>query len=172
MTVVTPYPRLLPWCVSADSFMVMRGFSQRERQIVLIACAAKKRTSACAARDLYVGDLFQKSLQFAKLLSPDAIYILSAEHGLVSLEDRLVPYNETLNSKSASQRRAWATRVLEQLRHVADCQRDQFTFLAGEKYREFLLPHLSKTSIPMEGLKIGQQLQFLRRKLRQSDGAM
>ena len=38
---------------------------------------------------------------------------------------------------------------------------DEFTFLAGEKYRKFLIPELSNVKIPMKGLKIGKQLQWL-----------
>lgn len=144
----------------------MRRTSEVRRHIVLIACAAQKRDHAIAARNLYTSNLFQKNLTFANALSPDAIYILSAKHGLLSLDERVEPYNETLNSKSASERRAWAKRILEQLERVTDFQKDRFTFLAGEKYRESLLPLLPNSSVPMKGLKIGQQLKFLNTHLR------
>ena len=42
-----------------------------------------------------------------------------------------------------------------------DVKNDEFTFLAGEKYRKFLIPELSNVKIPMKGLKIGKQLQWL-----------
>ncbi len=39
---------------------------------------------------------------------------------------------------------------------------DHFIILAGKRYREHLLPHLAHVEIPMEGLPIGKQLQFLK----------
>jgi hypothetical protein len=43
----------------------------------------------------------------------------------------------------------------------------QAVFLAGERYREFLAEHLKGhgvvVSVPMEGLRIGEQLSWLRR---------
>lgn len=33
--------------------------------------------------------------------------------------------------------------------------------LAGDKYRRGLLPHLTSYELPLEGLRIGEQLQFL-----------
>lgn len=44
---------------------------------------------------------------------------------------------------------------------MADLKNDEFTFLAGDTYREFLLPELYHVKLPMKGLKIGQQLQWL-----------
>jgi hypothetical protein len=62
------------------------------------------------------------------------------------------------------ERRAWAQRVLgalvPQLGGV-----DRVVVLAGERYREFLLPVLKRAcpavEVPMEGLTIGRQLQWL-----------
>jgi hypothetical protein len=51
--------------------------------------------------------------------------------------------------------------VVNQLNSVADLKNDQFTFLAGDKYRKYLLPELEHIKIPMQGLKIGEQLQWL-----------
>jgi hypothetical protein len=60
--------------------------------------------------------------------------------------------------------RAWAGGVVSQLAAVADLKRDRFVFLAGDKYRKFLVPHLTNCEVPMQGLTIGRQLQFLSRR--------
>ena len=61
------------------------------------------------------------------------------------------------------ERRAWAQGVLSALRRNCDLDADTFVFLAGEPYRQNLLPHIKNYSVPMEGLAFGKQLQWLRR---------
>jgi hypothetical protein len=113
------------------------------------------------ASDLYTSPLFQSGLAYAESMKPDAILILSAKHGLVPLDAVLSPYEETLNTKSDAEIRNWADGVLRQLAGVADLDRDQFILLAGERYRRHLTPHLRHHQVPMEGLRLGEQLSFL-----------
>ena len=131
--------------------------------IILIACASKKVDHRARARDLYKSDLFEKSLAYAESLHPDAIYILSAKHGLLDPETEIEPYDVTLNRMSAAERKKWARGVLARLGQVSDLRHDRYVILAGTRYRQDLTPHLAHTEIPMEGLRIGEQLQFLGR---------
>lgn len=130
--------------------------------IVLIACASKKRLARAKAADLYSSPLFELSLRYARQVGPDAIFILSAKHGLLALEDEIEPYNVTLTGMPARERRNWAARVIRQLRERADPQNDHFVLLCGEKYREYLIPWLASYEVPMKGLQIGKQLQWLK----------
>ena len=91
--------------------------------------------------------------------------MLSAQHGLVGLEEGLEPYERTLSRMSSEDVKRWADSVLAQLRNVADLQRDRFVFLAGERYRKHLLPHLPNHDIPLRGLGIGKQMKFLKENL-------
>src|SRR5689334_8140335 len=120
--------------------------------VVLIACGKRKGSVRAPARDLYQGELFRKSLAYAQSLSPDAIYVLSAKHGLLALDAEVEPYDLTLKAMSREQRAAWASSVLHQLRQVSRPDEDGFTFLAAEAYRKQLLPHLPRHQIPMRGL--------------------
>lgn len=80
--------------------------------------------------------------------------------------DRIIePYNLTLNTMRLAERKAWAERVLRELRKVSDLERDRFTVLAGARYREHLVPHLSRAEAPLAGLPIGKQLAFLKREI-------
>jgi len=101
-------------------------------------------------------------MKYAKQLNPAEIFILSAKHGLLSLNQTVKPYEQTLNSMPTREVKAWAEHVLKQLKEVCDIKNTEFTFLAGDKYRKFLLPHLPSTIIPLEGLPIGKQLQKLK----------
>ena len=139
-----------------------------DRQTVaLIACAASKGSVPAAARALYQSPLFQMSLDYAERVENARAYVLSAEHGLVSADAVLAPYDRTLNAMPLADVRRWASGVVRQLREVTDPGGDRFVVLAGERYRRFVVPSLDNVSVPMEGLGIGRQLQWLRRSLAQ-----
>lgn len=131
--------------------------------IYLVSCVSKKRNQPCAARDLYISDWFIKARRYAEL-SLYPWYVLSAEYGLVPSDQIIAPYERTLNTMRVVDRRSWADHVSLQISEAAPDLK-QVVFLAGVRYREFLTRHLSdrdvKVSIPMEGLRIGEQLSWL-----------
>ena len=130
-------------------------------RIILISCVSQKLPYKTSARHLYISPLFKKNLAYAQRLNPDAIFILSAKYGLVDLDQDIEPYDLTLNTLTADQIKMWAAHVLAQLSEKADLRQDHFIFLAGQKYRKYLLPKIKSYEIPLEGLPIGKQLQFL-----------
>jgi len=146
--------------------------------IVLISCVSKKLAYKAKAKDLYTSPLFKYSLKYAKSFTPDKIFILSAKYGLLELEKEVEPYKETLSGVSRKQRakkpglkvlskeerKHWGDKVSAQLNKVIDVKRDEVIFLAGERYREHLLPHITNYKIPLKGLSIGKQLKFLKEK--------
>ena len=134
-------------------------------KIVFISCVSKKLPHKAKAQDLYISPLFKLNLAYAKKLKPDTIYILSAKHGLVGLNDVLAPYDTTLNRMHDRERRVWGKKVMEQLEGKVNLKRDRFIFLAGGRYRKYLMPHMAHVEVPMIHLGIGKQLQYLKRKL-------
>jgi cytoplasmic iron level regulating protein YaaA (DUF328/UPF0246 family) len=137
-------------------------------KIVLISCVSKKRDYRTKAEDMYISQLFMKSMKYAKnILRPDKIFILSAQYGLLPLDKEIDPYNVTLVNMKRAERREWADMVLTQLKNVCDKGSDTFIFLAGKKYYEDLIPHVPNHSIPMEGLPIGKMLKWLNVRLRE-----
>jgi hypothetical protein len=136
-----------------------------EKRIVLLSCVSKKRTERARAEDVYISPLFRLSLAYARMLKPDAIFILSAKHGLVALDQEIDPYDVTLTNMSATERKRWASSVIQQLRAVPTVETDRFIFLAGERYIKDLKDHLSNYEDPMKGLSIGKRLAFLKQKI-------
>ena len=133
------------------------------RKVILISCVSKKLPYPARVRELYISPLFKFNLAYAESQNPDAIYVLSAKHGLLELDQTIAPYNETLNTKRNADIKTWAERVGTQLALACDVEKDTFIFLAGERYRRHLAPQLSQVQIPMKGLGLGKQLQFLKR---------
>lgn len=133
------------------------------KKIVLVSCVREKRAVPSPARDLYISDWFRKASRYALQFS-DEWYILSAEYGLVHPDQLLEPYNTTLRTKGMGVRKAWAEWVFTKLKtHLKPG--DKVVFLAGKAYREFLVDRVSdlgcKIEIPMEGLRIGEQMHWL-----------
>jgi hypothetical protein len=130
--------------------------------VVLISCVAEKRTYRCKAKDLYISRWFLSAWKYARSLNPDNIFILSAKHGLVDPEAEIEPYEETLNNKSDRELRTWSSSLLAALSDKTDVTNEAFIILAGEKYRKYLIDHFPNHKIPMKGLRIGEQLKWLK----------
>ena len=133
------------------------------KRIVLISCVSKKLPYKAKAKDLYISTLFKLNYQYAKFLNPNKIFILSAKYGLLNPELEIESYNETLNTKSSQEIKNWAQEVLIDLKKQTDLEKDEFIFLAGIKYRKFLISHIKNYKVPMDGLTIGRQLAFLKK---------
>ncbi len=137
------------------------------KTIALVACVAGKADRPRPAGSLYTSAWFRKASAYAER-EADAWYILSAKYGLVGPEEVIAPYNETLNTMPVAERRAWAKRVLRALLDVV-LPGDRVIMLAGIRYREHLVGSLEtmgcEVEVPMEGLGIGKQLQWLTQRL-------
>ena len=133
----------------------------------MVSCVGQKRPTSAPARDLYVSTWFRKARSYADSTGWPW-FVLSAQYGLVLPDEVISPYDLTLNTMPVADRRQWASRVLSRLEpHLEGI--GYVTFLAGQRYREFLAPELRRrglaVSIPMEGLIIGKQLSWLTREL-------
>ena len=115
------------------------------------------------AKNLYVSPWFKKAVAYSQI-QPTPWYILSAKYGLVHPDDEIEPYEKTFNKMGVYDRRLWGIEVLQNL--ALECPKlESVIFLAGMKYREYLMPSLSargiNIEIPMLGLRSGMQLKWL-----------
>ncbi|NQZ24523.1 MAG: hypothetical protein HRT53_21060 [Colwellia sp.] len=132
------------------------------KNVVLISCVKTKRSEKSSAMSMYTSSLFKYNLSYAQQLAPYEIYILSAQHGLLKLDDQIAPYEKTLNKMLKDERVSWSEDVISQLKETCELHNTNFIFLAGVKYREHLIPHMKNYSIPLEGMRLGMQLQKLK----------
>ena len=135
-------------------------------KIILISCVSKKLNYKAKAKNLYISPLFNYNLKYAHSLKPNKILILSAKYGLIDLDDEIEPYNKTLNRMTKIERKQWSEKVLKQLNKIADLEKDEIIFLAGNNYREYLIPFIKNYKVPLKGLSIGKQLRYLKEKLK------
>lgn len=139
----------------------------------LVACVGEKLPLASAAKDLYVSDWFKKARAYVEgqLKDQDSWYILSAKYFLVSPDRQIEPYELTLNKMTRMERLAWADNVWAQLREIL-CPQDTVEFLAGRRYREFLVERVEGicvAAVPMSNLAIGMQKKWLKERIEEAD---
>jgi hypothetical protein len=122
--------------------------------VCLVGCGGQKLDHAAPARDLYTGPLFRSSLRCA--MRPlgfefDRVYIASAKHGLVELDQVLEPYDQRLQSyvkdtPAGREALVWARGILEQLnlRRPAGSLYGNITLFAGSAYRDPIMAVLEE----------------------------
>ena len=143
-----------------------RGDAHGIKRVFLVACAGKMRRNANIAMFLYdESPLFRKARQYV-FATRDEWFILSAKHGLLHPREWIEPYDLSMNSLTAPQRKLWAEKVAIDYMGMFKGSATA-VLLAGEAYRHFLLPALEQrgimVSVPMKGLGIGEQMRWLDR---------
>lgn len=141
------------------------------RTLFLVSCVSRKRSTPCAARDLYTSNLFKKARRYVEA-DGSPWFILSAEYGLVDPGAFIAPYERTLNTMGVAVRRAWAERVLTALTPML-AGVDHVVVLAGDRYRAFLVPRIKERGIevevPLLGLRIGEQQRWFNERERERE---
>ena len=136
------------------------------KTIALISCGKKKSLNATEAQFLYTSPLFRKTLKYAEtILRPDRIFILSAKHGLLKLDEVIEPYNETLKDKKREEQKIWANKIISQLKSECDIEKDKFIILAGHDYYQDLAKSLPNIDIHFKNLDLFKRTALLTRKL-------
>lgn len=140
--------------------------------IGLISCCGPKLDRAAPARELYTSPLFTKSLAFLQRnYRCRLIYVISAKHGLVGLDEVIEPYDATVAAMNRTQRVLWAGDVARRLfmLHATEIEiGEALCFLAGESYvapivAEYRTHYRRDVLVlePLRGMPIGERLQFL-----------
>lgn len=137
--------------------------------IILVSCVKTKLPVAAKAKDLYTSALFRKASTYVKRKGI-AWYILSAEHGLVSPEQWLEPYERYLPNETSSYREAWGAKVVDDLERIeGPLQGKVIEIHAGSVYVNVIASRLRARGAvirePLNGLPMGKRLQWYDRNL-------
>jgi hypothetical protein len=117
---------------------------------------------------MYTSDLFKKSLEYAKSLKPNKIYILSAKYGVLELDEIISPYEQTLNAMTEKERKIWAYKVVKQCEEKGVDFTEKAVFLCGKNYRKYVMQKFKSSSAPLSKMGIGQQLQYYKNNIRKA----
>lgn len=136
----------------------------------LVGCTKRKLGYPAAAERLYSPSALFRGRRSYVVGSCDAWYILSAGHGLLHPQEELDPYDVTLVGAPVGVKRAWAARVLSELRaEIGELGATTFEIHAGKDYWGYglatgLIDAGALVEIPTMGLSQGRQLQFYARR--------
>lgn len=135
--------------------------------IALVSCSGPKLEQAAPARRLYTSQLFRSTLALAERRH-DVVYVISAKHELVTLDQVIEPYDRTMADVAKEWRTVWGVRVWGsiQLRHQ-HVDRQVFIY-AGKDYVQPIRRagfHQATFHEPLAKMQIGQRLQWLRDQL-------
>jgi hypothetical protein len=138
-------------------------------KIVFLSCTKSKTSYEAPAQELYsASPMFQKTLEYGKTLKPDKMYILSAKHHLVNLNQKLKPYDLTLKDFNKEEKEKWGEEVYKEMKSRGlNLEKDTFIFLAGNEYIKPLTKYIPEKNIetPMGGKRFGQRLKWLNSQL-------
>jgi len=132
------------------------------KSLGLISCTKRKQNYQCKASEMYwASDLFRKAYAYA-VKKYDFVVILSAKYGLLFPDDKIEPYNLTLNDMGSSEVKEWAEKVFRQMNNRLQLRDfDEAFFHSGERYRQFLISKLEgigiRCEVPLGNLAIGKQ---------------
>ncbi len=132
-----------------------------DEQVVIVPCGGKKDDTATRAGDLYVGSYHLATRRAAAAIAERTgarVLILSALYGLITLDQRVAPYNLRMGqpgSITADQVRRQATALGVRAAHV--------TVLAGKAYADVITAVWPDAVRPLDGTRgIGPQLARLK----------
>ena len=127
------------------------------KTVVLVTCTSDKHKGRHAAGDIYTkSSNFRKYMELARLLTDsENIFVISALHGLLSLDTVIDWYDYTLMSKPKDVKDAWGMRVAEQIKSRFNVAETMFIVIAGADYFIPLIPHLPNMEVPLKGVSMG-----------------
>lgn len=128
--------------------------------IIILSCGKKKARSAQPARTLYTGPYYRACLHYALKLAPaSSIYILSAKYGLVSLTDRLEPYELKMGAPGS----VTVAQIQAQCELLSIPAGEPVIVLGGKKYARFCAQVFEQVRTPLAGRGgLWEQVRWLR----------
>lgn len=120
------------------------------KTVGLVACCGPKLEYPAPAGQLYVSDLFRKSVAYLRSLGINEWAILSAKYGLVFPSTVIPPYDLELSKMPVARRREWARRTQEQIEDTWP-EGTHFVVLAGRHYVKAIPPGYSYED-PLKGM--------------------
>lgn len=130
----------------------------------LVGCGKDKLEGVHPARKLYTGLLFRWALEEAERTC-DEVYVLSAKHHVLPLDQPTENYDKELPGRKA-ELDAWARRTGEDLRGRFPGLGVHLVVLASKKYAQAVkgCPGSWTFEEPMAGLEIGERLGWLKQR--------
>lgn len=136
--------------------------------IALVGCSGPKLKEPAPARQLYTSQLFKSALALAEQRH-DVVYVISAKHELVALDQVVAPYDLTMSDIAKEWRAIWGVRVWGSIQNRHQNLDRQIFIYAGKDYARPIRRagfHRATFHEPLVGLRVGERLSWLRSQLK------
>jgi hypothetical protein len=134
--------------------------------IALVGCSGPKLKVPAPARQLYTSQ-FRATLALAERRH-HVVYVISAKHELVQLDQVIEPYDRTMADIAKEWRVIWGIRVWDSiLRRHQNVDRQVYIY-AGKDYAKPIQRagfHRAAFHEPLAKMQVGQRLQWLKQQL-------
>ena len=138
------------------------------KPIVFVGCGVTKMKKPCKAKYMYVGNYVQTCLAYGQTFTcQENIFILSANYGVVALEDKIEPYNKTLNKMSNEEKEQWKNKVISQCNYLGISSNTQIIFICGKNYHQLLSGYFNNITLPLPEKRILIQQNFMNGQIRE-----
>lgn len=140
--------------------------------IGLVGCSGPKLEAPAPARQLYTSPLFRLALALAEHRH-DVVYVISAKHELIALDQVVAPYDLTMKDVAKERRATWGVRVWMMIQHHHPRVDRQIYIYAGKDYaRPIRCAGFNRATFhePLARMQIGQRLRWLREQLADERG--
>lgn len=131
---------------------------------LLLALAGAQLKYPAPARELCTSPWFRLARAYTESQGCPWL-LLSAKYGLVKPDEVISPYLLDVTTMGVRRRLSWAERIGREAKRKLPFS-EQLTLVAGMRYCECLLPHLSELAghvyTPLAGLSVGFQCGWLR----------
>ena len=121
-----------------------KDFLSNSKKIALLSCTKDKLPYKSKVKDLYSASIyFKNTLQKIQKENFDYIYVISAKHGVLELNQEINPYDFTLSQLKVLEKRDWARSILNQLKEKnIDIIKNNFYSFLDKEYLDWLNPYL------------------------------
>jgi len=135
--------------------------------IALVGCSGPKLKHPAPARQFYTSQLFRSTLELAERRH-DVVYVISAKHELVALDQVVAPYDLTMGNIAKEWRVIWGLRVWGSIVNRHQGVDRQIHVYAGKDYAQPIRSagfHQATFHEPLAKMQVGQRLQWLKQQL-------
>lgn len=135
--------------------------------IGLVGCSGPKLKEPAPARQLYTSPLFRSALALAERRH-DVVYVISAKHELVTLDQVVAPYDLAMSDVAKERRPIWGTRVWWSIQRRHPRVEREIYIYAGKDYaRPIRRAGFNGATFhePLARMQLGQRLKWLREQL-------
>lgn len=130
-------------------------------RVIILSDTEKQKIGLMQAKDLFKGSFFKKTYEYASLLNPDYIFIMTSKYGIVLYDEIIWSYNiDILNIDEVCLTDNFLN-TIRSLINNTNLVEDEFLLLCKDRHTKFITPWLNNYRCPFERLDKKEKVTML-----------